>query len=115
MSDTDHKENKHEEITGEEIIGEEITGEEITGEEFFTDNKVSDVDEDDEYQSQARAKELAKLIDEVGLGAGSGIFDKLKFATKFDKEVFDRLPMSDICKANIIKDLYSVPVDTQRN
>ena len=49
-----------------------------------------------------KANEVDKLMKEANKGAETNLFDLLKFKTKTDKEVFDRLPLSDYDKEKMI-------------
>jgi len=67
----------------------------------------TDCKECSEYLKECakKANEVDKLLEEANKKAETNLLDLLKFKTKTDKEVFDRLPLSDYEKEKMMIDI----------
>jgi hypothetical protein len=71
------------------------------------DEKKDDNYEYDE-ETLKRLHEIEELIDESNKPAETNLLENLKFKKKEDKFVFNRLPLSDWEKEQLIKEIYNI-------
>lgn len=64
--------------------------------------------EKEEEESLGAAKEFDELVEAIKKPARTNILNEIKFEREIDRLIFDRLPLSDIQKEDILLDLYSV-------
>lgn len=98
------KNNNYENNTIENI--DELAKQEDTNQIIvYTDEKAED---DQEYneETKKRLHEIEEIIKESNKPAETNILEHIKFRNKEDKFVFDRLPLSDWDKEQIINEIY---------